>query len=406
MGQRSLPLATAVASGSSSLEQVGGSSTLDRIWVHLAAYAFLLAAITTIIPLDASFGGDDGAYGGQVHALEHGSWSLERPVPVVPVENEGWLNTAITDDGPLPYTSNPAYALLLAAMPGDGSLGLQLVPLVGAVGSAAAAWAMARALRPAARDAGAAMLAFWSVALGPVLVNSTTLWAHTSSTAVGGLSVLALLRLVSPGDKADRSAIGWWHKAAPALLLAGTLLAASLLRTEAIFWIAAIGATAAIGVTSGTARAAAVAAVALGLGTWFVNRSWGLALRADRLPIDTAVVAPADTGAWLATRVPAAWRLLLTSLGGGLGPPIALAAIALSIAAAARVRRSGEHDSSAPTSLVATVGSVGRANGASVRLRRHLFAPLGSGSRRDDLRNGCRLAGRFSSPDRRLASPR
>ncbi|MGI9613422.1 MAG: hypothetical protein ACR2QO_10965 [Acidimicrobiales bacterium] len=341
MGQRSQSLATVVAGGSPSPATVGVSSILDRIWVHVAAYALLLVAITAIIPLDASFGGDDGAYGGQVHALERGSWALERPVAVVPTENEGWLNTAITDEGPLPYTSNPAYALLLAAMPGDGSLGLQLVPLFGALGSAAAAWVVARALRPTATDAGAATLAFWSVALGPVLVNSTTLWAHTASTAVGGLSVVALLQLVAATRSPVPPADGWWRRAAaPAVLLAGALLAASLLRTEAVFWIVAIAATAAIGVTAGITRVAVATATVVGLGSWFMNRSWGLALRADRLPIDTAVVAPEDTAAWLASRVPAAWRLLLTSLGGGLGALIALAALSLSIAAAARIRRS------------------------------------------------------------------
>jgi hypothetical protein len=337
--------------------------------VHVIAYAILLAVITAVIPLDASFGGDDGAYGGQVHALDSGGWALERPLPVVEATNEGWLNTAITPSGPLPYTSNPAYALLLQAMGWAGVLGLKLVPLLGALASAAVAWALTRLVggsgAPRA-DHGPAALAFWLVALGPVLVNSTTLWAHTISTALAGGSLWCLLALAD----------GTGGRRRTAFLVTGlaiTLGLAALLRTEAIFWIGAVAATALVVTAGWAARLGSAVAVAVGLGAWVANRSWGAALRADRLPIDTAVVSPESTSTWLAGRIPAAWRLLLTSLGGGIGPLIALVAVSLAIVAAVKIRRAGDLDGSTMPAARSTTALL--LGSAAVYLLHAVFAP-------------------------------
>jgi hypothetical protein len=331
---------------------------LGQFWLHLTAYALLLAAVTAVIPLDGSFGGDDGAYGGQVFALQEGHWSLDRPLPVVRSENEGWLNTAITPDGPMPYTSNPGYPLLLqsvgepfaggspavesvererAPFPARQLLGLQLVPVVGALASAAVAWALARRFSPDRIDRGPAALAFWLVALGPVLVNSTTLWAHTLSTALGAGSVWFLTSLArsARSDGATTRSL----PAGATLGLGATLTSAAMVRTEAVFWIIAIAVTAAVVVRTRLARLGAAVAIASGLVAWLVNRSWGAALRADRLPVDTAVVSPDGLAGWAAGRLPAAWRLLLTSLGGGVGPLVALVAIALAVFGAVLLRR-------------------------------------------------------------------
>ncbi|MGF1599965.1 MAG: hypothetical protein ACFCVK_24155 [Acidimicrobiales bacterium] len=56
----------------------------------MAAYGFVLVLLLVVVPPDGSFGTDDGAYGGQVHALQHGSWVLDRPLPVVPGRARWW----------------------------------------------------------------------------------------------------------------------------------------------------------------------------------------------------------------------------------------------------------------------------------------------------------------------------
>lgn len=338
-----------------------------RLSAHVIAYATLLTVITAIIPLDASFGGDDGAYGGAAHALETGGWALERPLPVVDGENEGLLNASVTPRGPLPYTANPGYVVLLrwvaelvtapAARAGDRAIGYQLVPVLGALMSAAVAWGLTRtATRSATDRAWAPALAFWLVALGPVLVNSTTLWAHTLSTALAGASLWCLALLV---DRAPGGDV--WHLSPiPALGLTATLVGIAAVRSESVFWIIAVGITATVVVRRRAVVLGVWTAAAGGLVAWMLNRSWGAALRVDRLPIDTAVASSENTGAWLAGRLPAAWRLLLTSLGGGIGPVLALIGTGLALWAGWSFRRSAsgnaDDDCSARHRRVGTIG--------------------------------------------------
>ena len=311
--------------------------------MHTVVYAVVLVAITAVIPLDASFGGDDGAYGGQAHALGNGGWALERPLPVVDEDNEGWLNTTVTPDGPVVYTANPGYAIVLrhlgeaVAAPsgraGDRALGYRSIPVLGALASAAVAWMLTRTVAgDRSADWTRPALAFWLVALGPVLVNATTLWAHTLSSALAGASLWSL-RALARADERDLRVTS-----IAVAGLATSLVGAAAVRTEAVFWIAAIGITAAVVIRRRVALLGAWTGVAAGLLIWVVNRSWGAALRADGLPVDTAVVESEGGEAWLASRIPAAWRLLLTSLGGGLGPIVALVGVVFVVLAARSLR--------------------------------------------------------------------
>ncbi len=318
-----------------------------RLWVHVVAYALVLLAVMVVVPIDSSFGGDDGAYGGQAHSLDDGSWAMTRPLPVVAAEHEGWLNTTVTPEGPVLYTASPGYVLVLrragellvgsTGRAGERAIGYQLLPVLGALAAAAMAWALARTVTAdtIGRRSTAPALAFWLVGLGPVLVNSTTLWAHTLSTALGGASLWCLALLADTGTRPVPPA----RVATLLAALAATLVVAAALRTEAVFWLAAIGITATIVLWRRAALLGAWLAVAAGLAVWVINRSWGASLRADRLPIDTAVVGSEDSAAWLAGRVPAAWRLLLTSLGGGIGPLLALLATVLALLGALSYRR-------------------------------------------------------------------
>ncbi|MEL7157989.1 MAG: hypothetical protein AAFN30_15530 [Actinomycetota bacterium] len=397
---------------------------MPRLAFHAITYLLLLVGATWMVGADSSFSGDAGAYGGQVYALRQGAWALDRPLPVVAAEHEGWLNSAITPAGPTPYTANPAYAQLLhgvvavihgGADPGEsaGDLapGLHLVPVLAAVVAAATAWRLAHRYHPPS-----APLAFWVLALGPTLVNATTLWAHTLSTALGGIAVLAMLAVTDPDgaglpsraqtrpdaarlaghaatdpEAADRPSVavagpveapdGSWPVdsavggpaavglaspagavveatpaaevgarspvgppaprlvAAVALILA--LSAGAAVRTEALFWVGAVCVTGLIRARTTPGRAAMAGAGAISIGVWVLNRGWGQALRADRLPIETSIEALNDTPGWLAGRLPAAWMLLVNSPTGGIGPLLTLVALILCTVAVYRIARSG-----------------------------------------------------------------
>ena len=311
----------------------------DRLSLHVVAYLGILVAITSLAPLDASLGTDDGAYGGQVFALQQGRWDLDRPVPVVDQANEGWFNAAIDPDGPLPYTSNPSYALLLTGganlwamatgtTPGEGTAGdngpaLQAIPVLGAVAAAIAGWVVTAHL-----DRRAARLGFWLVALGPVVVNATSLWAHTLSTALAGVAVLCVVRIVGAPDDRTARPTGWNRvPVAPGIGLAAALAAGAAIRTEAVLWIASLAvATVAVDRRSSTMIVLAPA-TALGMGAWAANRLWGLSLRADRLPIVTSANELNGSPGWAASRLPAAWELLVTTIRPGPGPVLLLVAL-------------------------------------------------------------------------------
>lgn len=361
---------------------------MRRLALHSLTYLALLVGVLASLPAGSSFSSDDGAYGGQVAALRQGSWAVERPLPVVAEEHEGWLNTAITPEGPLPYTTSPAYIAVLdavvRAMHGEATsdeqasslhLGLHLVPALAAVVAAATAWLVAQRFHPPS-----APLAFWVLALGPTLVNATTLWAHTLATALGGIAVLALLVATEPrprgqapwpgsitasdpappvlafaafdgpvrdealdgsasiGEIGHERAVGHETTApAPAtetgtgqperrvrlvavLALTAALAAAAVIRTEALFWVAAVAATALVRARTWTMRLAAVGVGLTGGLAWLANRRWGAALRAEQLPIETSVEVLNGAPSWLASRLPAAWLLLVNGPTGDVGP--------------------------------------------------------------------------------------
>ena len=376
---------------------------LPRVLWHLLAYAAVLAGVSAMVPLDASFGSDDGAYGGQVWALRQGSWVLPRPLPVVDAEHEGWLNGAIVPGGPVPYSTSPMWVELLAASvdlvhgpapaelaagPTDGScgagaqdwaqgaadvtcgevapassapaeragdlgLGLHLPGLLAAMAAAAAAWRLASRW-----DRRAAPVAFWLVALSPMLVDTTTLWAHTMGTACAGWSLVAVAELwhrprsaPTPeaaasteaegpvGDAMAGSGLRWlgWT-----LVLVAALGLAAAVRTEAVFWTAAVVAA---GVAADRSRAM-VASVATGAaaaaGVWILNRAWGASLRSPRLPIETSVEALRDSKGWLASRIPAAWQLLGTWRGTGWGQFLSFGGMLLALGAGLALYRAGQ----------------------------------------------------------------
>ncbi len=328
-----------------------------RLLVHVLAYAALLAVVTAILPLGASLTSDDGAYGGHVFAMQQGAWELDRPLPVVAEANEGWANAAISPNGPLPYTANPSYAVLLrasadavAAVSGstpatgaDNALGMQLIPVTGALGAAIMAWLLTSHWNPTAGP-----LAFWLVAVGPTLVNATSLWAHTLSSALAGAALLMLIKLLAPAGP-----VHWRRTLALIAALALALSAAALIRTESVFWIASMCLSVVFIYRSRLAIAAAGLGGGLSAVAWLGNRWWGLSIRSDRLPIKTGP--EAFEGGWLQSRIPAGWELLVTSLGSGAAVMPLVIAVVLIGYAGFKIR-AGHHPKTLVPILVGAAG--------------------------------------------------
>lgn len=360
---------------------------LPRVLWHLLAYAAVLAGVSAVVPLDASFGSDDGAYGGQVWALRQGSWVLPRPLPVVDAEHEGWLNGAIVAGGPVPYSTSPVWVELLAASvelvhgpapterAGDLGLGLHLPGLLSALAAAAAAWRLAGRW-----DRRAAHIAFWLVALSPLLVDTTTLWAHPLGTACAGWSMVAVAELwprrqpdhtsgavASPSGPADRTVVSdgeettaqtRWRPVGWSLVLVGALALGAAVRTEAVFWTVALVAVALLADRSRAMVAAVGAAAAAAAAVWVANRAWGASLRSGRLPIETSVEALRDSHGWLASRGPAAWQLLGTWRGAGWGQLLSFAGMLLALGAAVALYRAGQRRRPAPVvAMIALVAA-------------------------------------------------
>ena len=325
---------------------------VPRLRFHVGLYALVLVAMLALVPFESSLDSDEGAYGGQVFALRQGQWALPRPLPVVDQAHEGWFNTAITPEGPTPYTANPGYSILLTAVvrlvhgpPQAGetarsfALGLHVLPLLGALLSAWVAWLLAGHWNPRA-----APLAFWLLALGPVLINSTTLRAHTLTTALGGLALLLTVKALTPtGSSAVASKLParTLGLAAAAVVALG---AAATLRTEALFWILAVTVAA---VTLDRSRRT-IATVGVGSlvasSAWLASQEWGQALRADKLPIETSIEALKAPTTWAGSRIPAGWQLLATSLSKGPGPLLTLLALAVAALVVVRLRSGGDAD--------------------------------------------------------------
>ncbi len=295
---------------------------LQNVVVHAALYAAILAVLTLSIDLTGGFSSDDGSYGAQVRALEAGDWTIDRPLPVVSAGNEGWINGLVEPDGPVPNHRHPAYIHLLkasASVFGD-VLGLHIPLLVGALASAVVAWYLA--LEFGRREHAA--VAFWVVALSPVLINAAALWAHTLGSALGGLAILAFVRL-HRGSADGGAPVGL---AASAAVLAVALSAGLLVRTENALLVIAVGLGALILRRSAATVIATGAACGVAIATAFVERMAVADLAADGIALAGAEV---DSGPGLiASRLPAAWHLLAgTSSDAGLTNYITLLGLLL-----------------------------------------------------------------------------
>ncbi|MGI9602100.1 MAG: hypothetical protein ACR2QE_09460 [Acidimicrobiales bacterium] len=292
--------------------------------LSMVVWAGILLAIMAMAPLDAGFSSDDGAYGIQVRSLvDDGRWALDRPVPVVPVDNEGVVNGWRTTDGPVAYPNHPVYIQLLRASSDviGEDLGLRLLVFLGALLAPLVAWKLSDEL-----EMGWGAGAFWLVALSPLAVHSTGLWAHAPTAALAGAATIVVARTRRRGPPGS-----------DAIVVAATLAAGVLLRREMLLFAAALlvawlvlrwcrRTVTAVGVSAIAVAAAVVAERTV--------RQW---IATDRLD---SSVAGNETAGWIADQVGAAWHTLIEpSHVGGLVGAVALLGAGLVIAGAVRIRR-------------------------------------------------------------------
>jgi hypothetical protein len=236
------------------------------LWAQAFAYAVVLLAL---LPVARAAGTpwtpDEGSYALQVRALQDGDWVFDHEAERFDPEGRYFpiVNSRRGEDGWYVYPQHPAYVLAQRAavdVAGEDA-GLLALPLLGALGTAVAAWLLARELAPEA-----ARPAFWIAGLGPVMVNASIVWAHAPSAALAGFAAFGAVRIL-------RAPTAWW---APALLVAGGA-AGTLLRAEGVLYGVALGAAVA-GAGVLTRRwpvaGAGIAAVGAAAGAAFAERAW------------------------------------------------------------------------------------------------------------------------------------
>jgi hypothetical protein len=169
------------------------SSPRRGVAVHALVYLLLLVGLFAFTDLHASWTLDDGAYATQVKVLnETGGWAYPyRWADRDPTSRFAPVSHSVeTTDATYPYVKRPVWILLLQTSTKvfGTPLGLFVPSLLGAWAAALVAWSLAERL-----EAGRGPLGFWAVALGPVVVHSSAMWAHTWAAALGGVLAVVVV---------------------------------------------------------------------------------------------------------------------------------------------------------------------------------------------------------------------
>jgi len=200
----------------------------DSLAPHLVAFIVLLIVLVPTMHLHSGWQVDDGSYALEVHDLQRGSWQQPYAGATIDPASQWFPVGGTTIQGRhYSYVSHPADVILpwVSVKAVGAGIGYDLPSLVGAVLAALAAWLLVAEI-----ETRAAPLAFWLVALSPVLINAYLLWAHALSAGVAGLTAYC-------GVRAARTK----GRLLPLLGLVGGAAAGVFLRSEGIiFGIAAV----------------------------------------------------------------------------------------------------------------------------------------------------------------------
>jgi hypothetical protein len=230
------------------------STTLGRI--PLLAHAGLLAAallLAAVVIGEGAFSADEGAAIIQAQALADGDgWLVDHPFPEADATDRTYPYeySLEGDDGIAPFAKHPTYALLLAA--GDLVAGWYGMVVLSVLGTVVAAWGAARLATRL--DPSIEVVTLWAVGLGtPLLFDASLLIAHSLSAAGAMLAALAAVRVLEGGSR-------WWLAGVVA-----SILAAGLVRNEALLFAPALAVGALAWERSGRALASGAAAVGAGV---------------------------------------------------------------------------------------------------------------------------------------------
>lgn len=308
-----------------------------RWWLHLLGLVLVLVAVAATSDLDASWNSDDGAYAVQAELVrEHGRWDHPNRHPEADPDGSASpiAHAVRTEEGrAFPYVKLPLWIVVLVGSTEvlGPVVGLHVPALAGVALAGLAAWALAVALDR--RDL--APWAFWAVGLGPLLVESTALWAHSVAAAAAGVVAVLVARRAA-GSATVRTDVA---AAAAALVLVLLRNEGALLLAAAAAVLAALG-----GFRSGSVWARGAAAVrwaapvaAGGAAGLVANRVWsGRILGAPTVAsLDDPPALP-----WAEGRVQGALRTFVDGAGSSTsGTVLALLGIGAGVLAGLALRR-------------------------------------------------------------------
>lgn len=273
------------------------------VGVNAIAYLVLLVGLFAFTDLHASWTFDDGAYATQVKVLnETGNWAYPyRWADRDPTSRFAPVSHSVeTTDATYPYVKRPVWIRILQASTKlfGTPLGLFVPSLLGAWAAALTAWALAERL-----EAGRGPLGFWAAALGPIVVHSSAMWAHTGAVALGGVMAIILV-------DAHRGRRARWHLP---VALATTISLVSL-RTDGLIAVLAFSAALALTSREGGRGGVLARRRAPGHKRGSLAGLWGAGLVTA-----TAAVTYVGTGAWAHHIASGTWQpsrdVILTGLG-------------------------------------------------------------------------------------------
>jgi hypothetical protein len=271
------------------------------LWVHAVGLGAALLVLTAWVRTDVSYSVDEPAAIIQAQLLAAGDgWLLPNPLPSIdPAGDQPYLVLSDRgDEGTAPYAKHPAYPALLALADRiGGQTAMVLLSVAGALAAAVLTARIARRIDPALE-----VWTLWAAGLAsPLFFDSQLVIAHTLGTAAAAVGVLAALRL--------RRRWSW----AAAVGGGAALVAATVVRTEAVLFAVVLAAA----LAAGGVRGRDGRRVATGV-TWV--GAAGLAVLADRWLLARITGAPVsglstaagrDALEFLATRVSSTATMLL-----------------------------------------------------------------------------------------------
>jgi len=210
-----------------SLHKWAGSLT-----AHAVVLGIVLFALIPFVDTGAFGFPDEALYAAQADALNHGSWSVDRPA--ADIDPDGMFSAlgpqTIVGDKMIPYSRRPLYPTLLAPFWSiGGTAGAMVLSAVGALAAA-----LFGALIAGYFDKRLAIPTLWLLGIGsPLLFDAHWIVAH--ALAAGAAAAMAYFAIIASDPGRQPAAPFRWRKTAPtasAACLAAALLV--FLRSEGV----------------------------------------------------------------------------------------------------------------------------------------------------------------------------